>query len=60
MFDNHIIRAIIITEDGAQDGYHNHNVKGILLLKRHSIAAYKQCLIYEMPISCCSHNSEVL
>ena len=35
-------------------------IKCILLLKWHSSAAYKQCLVFEMPISCCSDNSEVL
>ena len=39
---------------------HKHTVRGILLLKRHSGFSYNQCLVIEMPISCCSHNSEVL
>ena len=57
--DTHII---IIMQDGGQvggqDGCHYHTVGGILLLKRHSYVSYNQRLVFEMPISCCSHYSE--
>ena len=55
--DTHIIT---IMQDGGQDGCHNHTIRGILLLKRHSYVSYNQCRVFEMPISCCSHNSDVL
>ena len=41
---------IIIMQDGGQDGCHNHTVRGILLLKRHSGVSYNQYLVIEMPI----------
>ena len=62
-FDTHIIIIIIIIiimQDGDQDGCHNHNIRGILLSKRHSSAAYKQSLVFGKPMSCCLHNNEVL
>ena len=47
-------------QDGGHDGCHNHTIRGILLLKRPSDVSYNQYLVFEMPISCCSNNSEVL
>ena len=32
-------------QDGDQDGCHNHNTAGILLLKRHTITAYKNSVL---------------
>ena len=34
--------------------------RGILLLKRHSYVSYNQCRVFEMSISRCSHNSDVI
>ena len=47
--DTHII---IIMQDGGQDGCHNHTIRGNL--------SYNQYLVFKFPISCCSHDSEVL
>ena len=58
-----IIIKIVLSSDThmiiiMQDGGHNHTKGCILLLKRHSDVSYNQCLVVEMPISCCTHNSE--
>ena len=64
-FDTHIIIIIIIIIIKIMQGKMVTKmaaliIRGILLLKQHSSAAYKQCLVFEMPIFCCSHNNEVL
>ena len=47
-------------QDGGQDGCRYHTIRGILLLKWHSYVSHNQYRVYEMPISCCSYNSDVL